>query len=185
MVSQWLDIVQAISSLLAVLIATIAMVVTIRAENRAAKRFQADIALQERIAKANLRPLLAVFTAEFTDNKGIVLLNAGIGTAVITDIVFSKDSKTARSVSHLFDLPEGIQWDNSWYFRPRKHYLSAGKSIDLVRLTASNLLRQGISETELKRILDAWQDQMPGISVNIKYEDVLGNRQDDYEITLE
>lgn len=185
MISQWLDVIQATSNLLAVLIAAIAVIVTIRAENRAVKKFRADIALQEKIAKANLRPLLAIFTSEFADNKGIVLLNAGIGTAVITNIVFSKDGKTARSVSHLFDLPDGIRWNNSWYFRPRKHYLSAGKSIDLVRLTASNLMRQGVSDSEVARVLVAWQDQMPGISINIKYEDVMGNKQEDYEITLE
>ena len=33
--------------------------------------------------------------------------------------------------------------------------------------------------------LELWQKQMPGISVRISYEDVLGNSQDNYEIVLQ
>ena len=182
---EWVSIIQAITSVLAVAVALLAVIIAIRAEVRANKRFDAQIALQRKVAAANVRPILAIFTSEFVDNKGIVLSNAGIGTAVITSIVFIKGNQEVQSMPLLFNLPANVLWDNYWTFSSQKHYLIAGKSIDLIRLSASNLSRQGFSETEIANILNAWQEQVSGITIKITYEDVLGNKQENYERTLD
>jgi hypothetical protein len=180
----WGDVLQAAASLLAVLVAAIAILIAIKSEARVAERFEAEMRLQEKIARSSVKPVLAVFT-EFTDNTGVVLLNCGLGTAVIDEIVFTRGDKASTSLPPLFDLPSSLVWDQFWEFRPRKYYLAADKRIDLIRLTASKLRESGFSEEAIADILESWQDQMPGISVRIRYEDVLGNSKDDYETVLE
>ncbi len=80
------DIIQAVTSMLSVIIAVLAVVIAVRTERRAQKRFESGLNLQEKRNAASIKPLIAVFTSEFTNNKGIVLSNAGAGTAVITAI---------------------------------------------------------------------------------------------------
>jgi len=65
---QWAEVLQAGASLLAVLVAAIAIAIAIKSESRVAKRFEAEMRLQEKIARGSVRPLLAVFTSEAADN---------------------------------------------------------------------------------------------------------------------
>lgn len=174
----------AATNVLSILTAILALVIAIRAERRSAARFNLQIELQRRTATASLRPILAIFTAEFDNNKGIVLSNAGAGTAIITDIVFRRGPTSTKTLRELFNLPDSPSWDNYWSFSERRHYLRAGKSIDLVRLTLRGLTDSGLTETEASYVLRAWQDQLAGIEVSIAYEDILGNAQEGYQIAL-
>lgn len=179
-----INLVTVLTSSLSVTIAIIAIIISVRAERRAEKRFLSEMALQEKTAQASVKPILAVFTSEFAENKGVVLSNAGVGTAIITNISFAKNGKEVQSLPLLFDLPEKVKWDNYWMFGSKKHYLIAGKSIDLIRLSANNLREQGVSERKISLLLKTMQEQMNGIMVKIDYQDVFGNKQEDSGRTL-
>ena len=179
-----INLITVLTSFLSVMIAIIAIIISIRAEQRAEKRFLSEMALQEKTAQASVKPILAVFTSEFAENKGVILSNAGVGTAIITKITFARDDKEVQALPQLFDLPENVIWDNYWVFGSRKHYLIAGKSIDLIRLSANNLKEQGFSDRKISSLLKAMQDQMNGITINIDYQDVFGNKQEDSGRTL-
>lgn len=185
MTLEWSAVMQAIATLLSVVVAAFAVILAIRAEFRASQRFRAEIELQKQVAEANIKPILAVFTSEFLNNKGIVLTNAGIGTAIITNINFSRGDKTVKSMPYLFDFPSKVIWDYFWTFGERAHYLVAGKSIDLIRLTADHLIEHGFSEDKADEILNSMQEQMSGIGIKVEYEDILGNKQKIYERTLQ
>jgi hypothetical protein len=174
----------AITSGLSVILAITAAIIAVRTEIRAQKRFETDLKHQEKLTAASIKPIVAIFTSEFMNNKGIILSNAGTGTAVITFIEFSKNNRTAKSMPMLFNLPGDFKWDNYWSFGENKHYLKDGISIDLIRLSSQNLREQLLGEDEIERLLNSWQAQMYGITIKIKYEDMLGNSQEEYTRTL-
>ena len=60
-----------------------------------------------------------------------------------------------------------------------------GERVNLVLLSVRNLREQGFSDAQQATIMEEFERQMDGISIRIEYEDVLGNRQDPYVITLE
>ena len=171
------------SDIASVLLSLAAIIIAIRTEARASKRFIADMEASERIAVAQLRPLLAIFVSEFVDHKAITLENHGAGAAVITDVSFSKNNKKVKNVALLFDLQVQVEWDDYWTFR-QFGGLQPGQEITLVKLTQESLIMQGHSPPGALQVLEEWQQQIHGIQFHIEYEDLLGNKQDDYERIL-
>lgn len=164
--------------------ATVAIVVAIFVEVRTGQRFSEQLKREEKLALANIKPLLAVYPSKFINHKAVTLHNYGIGTAVITSISFSKGDKVENiSLVNLFSFPQEVIWDYFWNFRQKKYYIQSGQDIVLVELTEKNLAEK-FEENTIKNILDSWQEQMDGITIKITYEDILGNPQESYETTL-
>jgi len=162
-----------------------AILVAILVEIRTNRRFSEGLKREERLALANIKPLLAVYPSKFTSHKAVTLHNYGIGTAVITGISFARGNKVdSLSLVNLFNFSEKIIWDYSWSFRQRRLYVQPGQDVVLVKLTEENLTGQGFDGGTIRKILDACQEQMDGITIYITYEDILGNLQEDYETTL-
>jgi hypothetical protein len=170
-----------ISSIAAITAILVAILVVIRTHRRVSEGLRRE----ERLALANIKPLLAVYPSKFIDHKAVTLHNYGIGTAVLTGISFAKGNNVdSLSLVNLFNFSEKVIWDYFWNFRQRKLYVQPGRDVLLVKLTAENLAEQGFDAATIRKILDAWQQQMDGITIYITYEDVLGNLQEDYETTL-
>jgi hypothetical protein len=174
---------QTIAALASVILAIVALVVGLRAEKRSSDRFQAQLEQSERIAKANVRPLLSVYTLKYEDRKGILLANHGVGTAVVTSMNISKAEKEVTNIAKLFQFPSAIAWDDFYRFGETTA-LRAGDEIQLALLTAEGLMSQGYSREEAMRLLKDFETQNLGIEIRIEYEDVLGNKQKTYKTFL-
>src|SRR5713226_8903242 len=90
-----------VAQLSSTLIAVTALIISFRTERRNQKRFERQLELTSKIATANVKPLLAISWDAYENDKGLSLVNHGVGTAVITDIKFSKGSKQSKDLSEL------------------------------------------------------------------------------------
>jgi hypothetical protein len=162
----------------------IAILIAIKSENRNSKRFEAGLSIQKEIAEKSLIPLLTVYYSENISYKRVELFNAGIGTAIINEVILSKNGKSVKSLRELFDLPAKVKWDSYWTFEQNKYYLPAGKSFHLVELSDKNLAEQGFNKIEIDNIMDIWQQQLKGIEIEILYEDIFGKNSYRYKRTI-
>jgi hypothetical protein len=185
MTQETATLIQAISSALSCIAAIIAIFIALRVENRTNQRFSQQLQREETLAIANIKPLLAVYPSKFLTRKAITLSNYGLGTAIITAISFSKGNIVERkAIMNLFSFAKNIVWDYYWIFRENKYYVQAGQKIKLLELTHTGLSEDGLSEDDIEAILSSFQQQMEGLTIRISYEDILGNKQVDYEIRL-
>lgn len=147
------------------------------------RRLEAELELEklksESIANANIKPLLGSHSIRHLTKREVYLRNFGRGTAIITSISFSKGQKVSNNLARIFDLGS-IIFDDEWTFLTEKTYIAADETKILVQLTKAFLIQQGKSEEEALEILEKWQEQLDGIEIKISYEDILGNKQDDY-----
>ena len=179
-----IEFVQVVAGVASTLVAVTALYMSFRSERRSQLRFEDQLQQSREIAAANLKPLLIIRSQTYVNRKGITLVNGGVGTAVITDIEFSKDGRSTRHLVELFDLEAGYMWDTFWRFSGRKYYLRAGEKYQLVEMTVDGLLRQGCTEDQALKLLARWQKQKSGIKVRVEYEDLLGNSVEPYSDTL-
>src|SRR4051812_1188981 len=82
--------------------------------------------LTKSVAEAHARPILAIYTSEYENEKGLTLVNVGVGTAIVTRIIMSKGAKEADTVAELFSFDKNFKWDTFWRFQQAKDYLQAG-----------------------------------------------------------
>src|SRR5262245_61258198 len=119
-----------IATIISSIAAVVAILVALFVEWRMHKRFSRQLERDERIAIANIKPLLAVYPSKFINKKAVTLHNYGVGTAVITAISFSKGDKREKvSLVSLFDLGQNVVWDYFWNFREDRYYVQPGQDI--------------------------------------------------------
>jgi len=185
MTPEQVAMISSITAIVSSFAAIIAIVIAIVVEIRSNKRFAEQLSREERLALANIKPILDIYPSKFLDHKAVTLHNYGIGTAVITSISFSKGNKRENiSLVSFFSFPQQVVWDYFWNFKRKVYYVQSGQDLVLLRLTAENLSNQGFDDTTVKGILDSCEEQMRGINIKITYNDILGNPQEDYETTL-
>ena len=177
-------LIQAVASILSVLVAVTALAIAFRVEARNSVRFQDQQNLTKEIALANIRPVLAAYTLEYINLKGLTLSNCGVGTAVITDVEFSKNGRTVKNVAKLFSFDKPVIWDTYWTFLKAEDYLRAGDKRALVKLSKGNLVKQGFTEEQALHVLESWQEQLDGITLAATYQNILGNEQEAFEHTF-
>jgi hypothetical protein len=83
MSQQVVSLIQAMSGVASVTTAVIALVIALRVDARASTRFRTQLDLTQKLAIANIKPVLGLVTAEFSNLKSIQLVNYGTGTAVV------------------------------------------------------------------------------------------------------
>ena len=168
-------------------VAILAIFLSCWVEKRNRKRFNKQLKQAEKIAVANATPLLVIRSQVYEHKKGITLTNRGVGTAVITSMKFSRDGQdgvTTSNLVELFNLSEKFQWNTFLRFTGDRHYLAAGETFQLVKLTESALVKQGLSQEDARNLLQQWQTQKSGIQVCIEYQDVFGNAKEPCKDTL-
>lgn len=178
------DLIQTVVGVLSILLALVALFVSWKTENRTRNRFLSDQDLNKKIAEANMKPILSIWTTEYINKKGITLINCGTGTAIITKIAFSKQTQIEKNIAKLFTINKPFNWDTYWTFSESKYYIQAGQEIPLVRLSLKGLESQKFDEKEALEILKDWQTELEGIRIEITYYDVLNNQQPLYDRTL-
>jgi hypothetical protein len=181
--------IQAIGGALSAFAAFIAIMVAIGVEKRAHQRFQEQLDRDGEIAQMNLKPLLDVYPTNRQDRKAVTLGNYGLGPAKITARPsYSKDGRVEHEkLSELISfqkeknksgqLKQPTRW-TSWAFRKDTYFVRPGQEIPLFDFTEKILLAQDFDEKTARRILDNCREQLTNITIDIIYEDILGNRQD-------
>ena len=180
----WVELIQAIAGLLSIVIAVIAIYIAIETEKRSHSRFKEEQNLSRQIAEANVKPIISIWTVEYINLKGIKLINCGTGPAIVTSIYFTKNEKQVFNIAELFNIERQFYWDTFWTFSDTKFFIQADRNIKLVEVSLENLVKQGISLSDANLILDNWQSELEGITINIEYCDVFGNPQIPYFRTL-
>ncbi|MEW8217999.1 MAG: hypothetical protein AB2770_06555 [Candidatus Thiodiazotropha taylori] len=196
--TQWL---QALGAIASVVIATVALYVAYKADQRSIiwneeQREWADqqlavsdaqqkqiekqihqvdeqIRLSRSVAAANIRPILYIKAAGYTDHGGFVLENHGVGTAVIKKVTFSLNGKCSSSLVRLFSFSEPPMWEDFFQFIEPIHYLKPGNKINIALMSVKSL--EGHISKHPNTILQQYYDQWEGLSARIEYEDLFGN----------
>lgn len=136
----------------------------------------------ERIAIANVKPLLQIHGERYTNLKSIQISNYGSGSAVISSASFCRPKKECtNNIVELFDLP--VIWDD-YYNMPVKMVIPPQGNLVLVKLSLKNLKNNNIEEDKALKILKEWQKQKSEITVRVIYKDILGNIQPEMSFRL-
>jgi len=175
----------AILNVLSAIAALSAVGLAVASELRAQKRFKQGNEIQERVAAAGIKPLLSINVTVGSNERSVTLSNEGLGTAIITEIVFTKDGRQSnRALPSVLNLNIRFEWDFLREFGERGCYLRAGQSVQLASLSIACLMEQGLPNATVGEILRTVDAQLRGLEISINFEDVLGNRQNPYETTL-
>jgi len=139
--------------------------------------FKSQLKQSERVARANIKPLLSMKSLNYSDLKSICINNYGIGPAVVTKAEFCRErSESTDRIVDLFDLPVK-NWD-TFTNLPPKRAIPEKAEVILVKLSLKRLLSDGVEEGKAFDLLKKWNEQKSGIEIKIEYEDILGNRQE-------
>jgi hypothetical protein len=178
------DSIQAVSAIVSTGIAAYAISMGVKAERRSAEaeqraldRYREDRDLQEKIARANIRPFLQTTRFLYQDNRGVALGNAGLGTAAITSINFSRNREVSKCIPDLMDFDIDFHWDTFRRFGDERKFIAPGDSIRLVQLTKEKLLAQDISDADADAIMASCGEQLSEVEIRIEYTDMLDNPQ--------
>jgi hypothetical protein len=168
-----------VAQILSAIVSITALIISFRTERRNQKRFERQLELTNKIASANVKPLLAVSFEGYIDIKGMALDNHGPGTAVVTNLQFHRGKRGSKDLSELIDFDEEVIWNECPSYSDEPVYIPGKSSEVLLRLTLDRLTEDGMSEKRALELLESLEAQMDEISIVVSYEDVLGNKIDD------
>ena len=181
------ETIQSIAGVASIIVAVAALVVAIRSERRAKQQFEEQLAYQEKIAIANIKPLVSILQSKYLSLQSVKLRNDGVGTAVIKNISINKGNQAVElRMAELFKFPnhEPFAWDRYIVLRGEPIHLQTGNSVTLIEISEGNLVQQEIGREDARAIIHSFQKQTEGIMITVDYEDVLGNPQDQYKKVL-
>lgn len=169
----WLQIVTQVS---AVLVSLGALFVALNVEERSYERFQKQLEQSEKIAKANIRPLLTITTHKLFNSRSIVVENNGVGTAVITNAVFKRGLDEANNFA---DIVRGIQQFCGYFYHFGKgQYIPAQSKIKLIEVNKPTLMDKcNIAEEGIGAYFDEFDQKLAEVIIEIEYEDIMGFKQ--------
>jgi hypothetical protein len=180
-------------------VALVALYLTFRGERRSQLRFdlqlkqseeqlkqqvklsEKQLKLSDRIAKANVLPILRIVESAYVDKKALELENSGAGPAVDLKLTFSRGKHKSGDVVELFDddFEREFTWDD---FTDNITYMAAKSSETIIVLTKDGLLNQGFTERRAAALLDELEKQIDKVRVRVTYHDALGNLTEDEEL---
>ena len=175
--------IQTASQAASVVVAILALGIAILTDHRSEERLQEQLKQSEKIAVANIRPLLTI-RIENTINaanklvgKEIILENRGIGTAVITKAIASNGLDDAGTIPELLEFSNQYVFD--YYFTMGSgQYLGATHKLTLAKMTHESLVKSAkIKPIKALETLQEFDEQLENIVLEIEYEDVMGNLQ--------
>lgn len=174
-----------IVNLLSAIAALSAVILAVLSELRAQKRFKQSNDIQEKIAAANVKPLLIIGQHIANYGRKVTLSNDGIGTAVMRNVTFTKENRSGNSLPSILNMGRKFQWDSYREFTTPPTYLRAGDNIELLALSHAALMSQGFNEGEIQEIIKSLDSEIIGTNISIESEDILRNKQPNYVITLD
>ena len=183
------DLYSAILNFLTAIAALAAVVIAVFSENRAQKRFKQDTERQEKLAAANVRPMLTIDLDNRFEQRQISLRNQGLGTAQNIDLTFAKGNRQSKCrMIDAFDTTYDGPFDSCMRFGDKEeNHLRPGGEYVLLLVTRKSLEQQGLSQKQEKidQIFEALDKQIDGLTIVVNCEDVLGNQQKEFHVTLE
>jgi hypothetical protein len=145
-------------------------------------QFKKQLRNADKIAHANVKPILGINKSDYLNFKAVTLKNYGAGTVVITSIKFCRNNtQNHQRLVDLFQLPHNPIWDDFSIFPAGEQYVEAGQNMVLAKLTSRGLARnnEALQPNQIAEILEAWSNQLQEITILVKYCDVLREEQPD------
>jgi hypothetical protein len=171
------DTIQLAAQVTSTLVALLALFIGLRNEARNQRRFELQLSLSQKVARAAAKPLLAIEREGYEDVKAITIANHGPGTAICHVIKFVRGKKEASDISELIEInkDDDIEWNESTaYATP--FYLAGKSNEDAFRITADRLGECGIAERRIPALLEDIEKQLDEIEIFVEYEDVFGSK---------
>jgi len=87
-----------------------------------------SIKIPQDIAAVNIRPILNIVPTKINAReKGIRLINYGLGSAIINNINFKKNNIKTKDISVFFNLSATIKFDSQYLFPNSNSYIRLGE----------------------------------------------------------
>jgi len=115
------------------------------------------------------------------------MINYGLGPAVLEKIIFEKEGYPQTStISDLIDIKKidnDIWWDDKWNYSDKDYYLYPQQTEKLYTITKEQLMKKyKKSETEAENIIEAVRAAREGITLKIKYVDIISKENPDKRV---
>jgi len=131
----------------------------------------------DRIVHTNIKPILHIVDDNYNEKESITLVNSGLGPAIITDMKFFKNEKELKDINTLFErLPYNGGYKYT-YFGGTVSYIQKDQKEILVEITSEDLKQRNNSDSQIKYIMEAWDEAINGTRIFIAYTDILGEKQ--------
>jgi hypothetical protein len=128
----------------------------------------------ERLARGNVKPILFIDRQRYPHLKSIILMNRGVGPAIIVAAQFTRNSRSTKKLVELFDRDI---WERFRVDLPVGYAIPPLGDVILAKASIEHLVKEkGYSETEAIDRLRQWQMEQNEVVVHIEYEDILGTR---------
>ena len=165
-----------------VILAVVAVFISVRTEMRSQSRWKADHDREREVATANARPLLSISGLGYEDRRGLRLTNDGIGPALVTNVSISNGGRTGNTVADVVNLGHRVVWNTFRRFRPPFQPVGVGQERTIIELTAAGLRDKEIqprefSDAEISEIMRKLKDELAVVQIQITYTDIFGNVQ--------
>ena len=133
---------------------------------------------QQKIQRALQRPVVDAYRSGWKDKTELIMINYGLGPAVLEEITFEKKGhKPTSTISDLIDLKKidkDIRWDDKWNYSKKDYYLYPQQKEKLYTITKENLMgKYGKSISEAEDIIEAVRKARDGITFKVKYVDII------------
>lgn len=127
------------------------------------------------IAHANLKPLLRAGFYSDDSTKILTLQNLGSGTALITDVQFYRNGNHSREISDIIDSHSAPYFVFS--FGSGRISINSGGRVNLAEIALEDLAQEWYNKSQIDEIMNAWTKSINGTTIEVNYEDTLGEKQ--------
>lgn len=158
-------------------VALASLVATAIVERRSHRRFEQQLAHQESIAAAQVRPFICLYSETYDHRRGIIIENAGVGFAIITKVVARLNGREANCAAELFPLPKKTKWDDFRIFEGPPAGLAPGRQIVALRLSFDGLLAQSLPVDTARQLMNDLGEAIRAMEVEVEYTDGAGRAQ--------
>ncbi|MEM9045390.1 MAG: hypothetical protein AAGC81_11895 [Pseudomonadota bacterium] len=183
---EWTNGIAAIAAAFSALTALIALVVAVRNERKVEARFAQQIALEQKVAQANIAPDVQVYTFSTVGSVQVELKNCGVGPARISDLSFRRDEQKANSITRLINIPNLTTWVFYWMVTDGKLTLAPGESKVLIHQSTDVIQGQdldaiGMSAEETLRQI---KDQITGVTIEFQVSNIVDEKLPAGSVTI-
>jgi hypothetical protein len=175
-----LEIIQTVAQVASVIVATIAIVYAVDANKQSQLVFDAQLKQSERLAAANMAPLLYTRMQKIINSNGdtcfieISIENTGGGTALINSFFAVGEFGDKEN-----SIPAAID-SNSRQFVSRYTYIGSGQyvppndSLLLVRISATEIVASGQADmSKALEVIEDFQQRLSGVVLELEFSNVL------------
>ena len=141
----------------------------------------------EKIAAANVKPLLSVSIERSGETWEVLLSNEGLGTATKINVSFTKgELHSTTNICDVLEIDSLKPCVRNFYFLDTEHiHLRTGSSFMLLGANRARLLEANHSADFINGLFAQLDEKIQGVVIRANCKDVLGNKQKEYRVTCQ